>query len=152
MMWRVRLLPAAPCDLRRWGGGGPRCVWLTAIGNSGAMTLYLWHLPGAAGHATWCSTNLGHPAVRPGLARVRRALGGTADDSWGALVAVVFVTLRPLGEQPAAAVGMAGFRRAAGARAARAVGRAAGASPVACDGSRRVGWGLKDQGPLLHRG
>jgi hypothetical protein len=36
-------IAAAP-TLNRWAQR-PRVWWLTAIGNSGAMTLYLWHMP-----------------------------------------------------------------------------------------------------------
>ena len=41
--------------------------WLTAIGNSGAMTLYLWHMPALLGmHLLFDA--LGHPRY-PGRRR-----------------------------------------------------------------------------------
>ena len=38
--WALGAPPA-----RRAGGRPSRVWWLAAIGNSGAMTLYLWHIP-----------------------------------------------------------------------------------------------------------
>ncbi|HXO54756.1 MAG TPA: acyltransferase, partial [Mycobacterium sp.] len=84
-------IAAAPA-IARWALGA-RVWWLAAIGNSGAMTLYLWHIPPLlAMHLVF--DYLGHPRFDPSspgfvvLSVVQLMI-------MGALVAVVFVTLRP---------------------------------------------------------
>ncbi len=82
---------AAPA-IARWAQR-PRVWWLTAIGNSGAMTLYLWHMPVLLGvHLLF--DGLGRPRY-PGqphflLISVMQLLIVVA------VVAVLFLTLRPL--------------------------------------------------------
>ena len=110
-------IAAAPA-IARWARR-PRVWWLTAIGNSGAMTLYLWHIPALLfmhlvfdylGHPRYDAGAAGFIALsilqlvdhgRPGCGGVRRAA--------------------PAGEQPASAVG----RRLRGRRRVRAARRSA---------------------------
>ena len=47
-------IAAAPA-IARWAHR-PRVWWLAAIGNSGVMTLYLWHIPALLAVRTWRST------------------------------------------------------------------------------------------------
>jgi hypothetical protein len=131
-------IAAAPA-IARWARR-PRVWWLTAIGNSGAMTLYLWHLPVLlAMHLVF--DYLGYPRFDPGspgfvvLSVVQLMI-------MGALVAVVFVTLRPLENNPLP-LWDGGFVARPGARSAAAgvLLCVAGAATLAS-----VGWGLKDQG------
>ena len=131
-------IAAAPA-IARWALG-TRVWWLAAIGNSGAMTLYLWHIPPLlAMHLVF--DYLGHPRFDPSspgfvvLSVVQLMI-------MGALVAVVFVTLRPLENKPLP-LWDGGFVSRPGGRSA-AVGVllcVAGAATLAS-----VGWGLKDQG------
>ena len=131
-------IAAAPA-IARWAQGA-RVWWLAAIGNSGAMTLYLWHIPPLlAMHLVF--DYLGHPRFDPSspgfvvLSVVQLMI-------MGALVAVVFVTLRPLENKPLP-LWDGGFVSRQGGRSA-AVGVllcVAGAATLAS-----VGWGLKDQG------
>ena len=131
-------IAAAPA-IARWALGA-RVWWLAAIGNSGAMTLYLWHIPPLlAMHLVF--DYLGHPRFDPSspgfvvLSVVQLMI-------MGALVAVVFVTLRPLENKPLP-LWDGGFVSRQGGRSA-AVGVllcVAGAATLAS-----VGWGLKDQG------
>ena len=131
-------IAAAPA-IARWALG-TRVWWLAAIGNSGAMTLYLWHIPPLlAMHLVF--DYLGHPRFDPSspgfvvLSVVQLMI-------MGALVAVVFVTLRPLENKPLP-LWDGGFVSRQGGRSA-AVGVllcVAGAATLAS-----VGWGLKDQG------
>jgi hypothetical protein len=133
------VIAAAPA-IARWAGGRPRVWWLAAIGNSGAMTLYLWHIPPLLTmHLVF--DYLGHPRFDPSspgfgaLSVVQLLIMGT-------LVAVVFVTLRPLENNPLPQWD-GGFVSTPGGRSA-AVGTLlclAGAATLAS-----VGWGLKDQG------
>src|ERR1700682_5070693 len=130
-------IAAAPA-IARWAQGA-RAWWLAAIGNSGAMTLYLWHIPPLlAVHLVF--DYLGHPRFDPSspgfvvLSVVQLMI-------MGALVAVVFVALRPLENKPLP-LWDGGFVSRPGARSA-AVGVllcVAGAATLAS-----VGWGLKDQ-------
>ena len=63
-------IAAAPA-IARWARR-PRVWWLTAIGNSGAMTLYLWHIP----PLLFDAPGLRLPrlsALRPGGSRLHRA-------------------------------------------------------------------------------
>jgi hypothetical protein len=131
-------IAAAPA-IARWALGA-RVWWLAAIGNSGAMTLYLWHIPPLlAMHLVF--DYLGHPRFDPSspgfvvLSVVQLMI-------MGALVAVVFVTLRPLENKPLP-LWDGGFVSRQGGRSA-AVGVllcVAGAATLAS-----VGWGLKDHG------
>jgi len=131
-------IAAAPA-IARWAER-PRVWWLAAIGNSGAMTLYLWHIPPLlAMHLVFDC--LGHPRFDPGspgfiaLSMVQLLI-------MGASVAVVFVALRPLENNPLP-LWDGGFIARPGGRS-MAVGVllcVAGTATLAS-----VGWGLKDQG------
>ena len=131
-------IAAAPA-ITRWAQR-PRVWWLAAIGNSGAMTLYLWHIPPlVAMHLVF--DYLGYPRFDPSssgfivLSVVQLLI-------MGALVAVVFVVLRPLENNPLPPWD-GGFVSRPGGRSL-AVGAmlcVAGAATLAS-----VGWGLKDQG------
>ena len=131
-------IAAAPA-IARWAQR-PRVWWLTALGNSGAMTLYLWHIPPLlAMHLVF--DYLGYPRFDPAtpgflvLSVVQLAM-------MAALVALVFVTLRPLENNPlplwdgGSVAGPGGRSAAVGALLC-----IAGAATLAS-----VGWGLKDQG------
>ena len=104
------------------------------------MTLYLWHIPPLlAMHLVF--DYLGSPALRRSRSRLHRARHRRFGDH-GDLVATVFVVLRPLENNPSAALG----RRLRGRdwSAQCPVGAllcVAGAATLAS-----VGWGLKDQG------
>jgi hypothetical protein len=131
-------IAAAPA-IARWAQR-PRVWWLTAIGNSGAMTLYLWHIPALLGmHLVF--DYLGYPryaAGRPGFV----ALSLLQLVIMACLVAAAFVALRPLENNPLP-LWDGGHVAATGARSA-AVGAllcVAGAATLAS-----VGWGLKGPG------
>ncbi len=130
-------IAAAPA-IARWARR-PRVWWWTAIGNSGAMTLYLWHMPVLLGtHLVF--DYLGCPRF-PGaqdflaisLAQVLIVV---------VAVAVLFVALRPLENNP-----LSGWDGAP-AVTSRGQGRAIGAllcvAGVALLAAIR--WGLKDDG------
>ncbi|MEB3070025.1 acyltransferase family protein [[Mycobacterium] vasticus] len=86
---------AAPA-ITRWAQR-PRVWWLTAIGNSGAMTLYLWHIPVLLGvHLLF--DGLGLPRY-PGLPHFV-ALSVIQVLLVAAVMAVLFVVLRPLENNP----------------------------------------------------
>lgn len=130
-------IAAAPA-IARWAQR-PRVWWLAAIGNSGAMTLYLWHIPLLLGmHLVF--DYLGYPRYpgAPGflaLSIVQLAI-------MAGLVAIAFVFLRPLENNPLP-LWDGGHVAAPGVRSA-AVGAllcVAGAATLAS-----VGWGLKDTG------
>ncbi|WP_051288798.1 acyltransferase [Mycobacterium sp. URHD0025] len=131
-------IAAAPA-INRWAQR-PRVWWLAAIGNSGAMTLYLWHMPLLLGlHLVF--DYLGLDRYDPGapgfvaLSVLQLAL-------MAGVVAIVFIALRPLENNPlplwdGGAVSCTGIRSAA-------VGLllcVAGAATLTS-----VAWGLKDQG------
>jgi hypothetical protein len=131
-------IAAAPA-IARWAQR-PRVWWLAAMGNSGAMTLYLWHIPPLlATHLIF--DYLGCPrydAGAPGFI----ALSVVQLLIMAGLVAAVFVALRPLENNPLP-LWDGGYVAAPGARSA-AVGAllcVAGAATLAS-----VGWGLKDLG------
>src|ERR1700738_1238589 len=130
---------AATPAIARWAHR-PRVWWLAAIGNSGAMTLYLWHIPPLlAMHLVF--DYLGNPRFDPSSSAFI-ALSAVQLLIMGALVAVVFVALRPLESDPLP-LWDGGFVAAPGGRSA-AVGALlciAGAATLAS-----VCWGLKDQG------
>jgi hypothetical protein len=121
---------AAMPAIARWARR-PRVWWLTAIGNSGAMTLYLWHIPPLlAIHLVF--DYLGYPRFDP-------AAPGFLVLS---VVQLAFIALRPLENDPLP-LWDGGFVAGPGGRSA-AVGVLlciAGAATLAS-----VGWGLKDQG------
>ncbi|RDH78271.1 acyltransferase [Mycolicibacterium moriokaense] len=131
-------IAAAPA-IARWARR-PRVWWLTAIGNSGAMTLYLWHIP-ALLFLHLAFDYLGHPrydAGAPGFI----ALSALQVAIMVVLVAVAFVVLRPLENNPLP-LWDGGRVRSPGARSV-AVGAllcVAGAATLAS-----VGWGLKGPG------
>lgn len=131
-------IAAAPA-INRWAQR-PRVWWLTAIGNSGAMTLYLWHMPLLLGvHLLFDYLGLDrYDPSTPGflvLSVLQLAL-------MAGLVALAFVALRPLENNPlplwdGGKVAVTGVRSAA-------VGLllcTAGAATLTS-----VAWGLKDQG------
>jgi hypothetical protein len=121
----------------------PRVWWLAAIGNSGAMTLYLWHIPPLlAMHLVF--DYLGYPRFDPTTPGFI-AMSVVQLLIMAALVALVFVTLRPLENSPLP-LWDRGFVAKPGRRS-MAVGVLlciAGAATLAS-----VGWGLKDQGLYL---
>src|SRR3984893_7382926 len=131
-------IAAAPA-IARWALG-TRVWWLAAIGNSGAMTLYLWHIPPLlAMHLVF--DYLDHPRFDPSspgfvvLSVIQLMIMGT-------LVAVVFVTLRPLENTP--------LPLWDGGSVSRPGGRSAAVGVLLCVAGAAtltsVGWGLKDQG------
>jgi hypothetical protein len=131
-------IAAAPA-IARWAQR-PRVWWLAAIGNSGAMTLYLWHIPPLlAMHLVF--DYIGSPRFDPSSPGfIARSVAQLL--IMGALVAVVFVMLRPLENDPLP-LWNGGYVARPGGRSA-AVGALlciAGAATLAS-----VGWGLKDQG------
>jgi hypothetical protein len=131
-------IAAAPA-IARWAKR-PRVWWLTAIGNSGAMTLYLWHIPPLlAMHLAF--DYLGHPRHDP-TAPGFIALSIVQLVIMVVLVAIVFVVLRPLENNPLA-LWDGGFVAGTGRRSAAVGGLLclAGAATLAS-----VGWGLKDAG------
>jgi hypothetical protein len=131
-------IAAAPA-IARWARR-PRVWWLAATGNSGAMTLYLWHIPPLLGiHLVF--DYLGYPRHDPS-ARGFIVLSFVQLLIMAAMVALVFVALRPRENNPLP-LWDGGFVAKPGARSA-AVGTllcVAGAATLAS-----VGWGLKDQG------
>ncbi|MBX7433412.1 acyltransferase [Mycobacterium sp. Y57] len=131
-------IAAAPA-ISRWAHR-QRVWWLTMIGNSGAMTLYLWHMPLLlAVHLVF--DHLGHPRFDPAapdfvVLSVLQLLVVTVT------VAVAFVVLRPLENRPLP-LWDGGHVAGPGTRSA-VVGTllcVAGAATLAS-----VGWGLKDHG------
>ncbi|QLL07668.1 acyltransferase family protein [Mycobacterium vicinigordonae] len=130
-------IAAAPA-INRWAQR-PRVWWLTAIGNSGSMTLYLWHMPALLGvHLLFDS--LGHPRypTQPDFLAV------TFEQLFVlvGVVALLFVSLRPLENRPLP--GWDGAPAITSARRGAVVGAllcVAGAAVLAA-----VKWGLKDQG------
>ncbi|ART68645.1 acyltransferase [Mycobacterium dioxanotrophicus] len=131
-------IAAAPA-ISRWAQR-PRVWWLAAIGNSGAMTLYLWHMPLLLGmHLVF--DYLGFDRYDPSSAGFV-ALSVLQLALMAAVVAMAFVALRPLENSPlplwdGGAVDHRGTRSAA-------VGLllcTAGAATLTS-----VAWGLKDQG------
>lgn len=131
-------IAAAPA-ITRWARR-PRVWWLTAIGNSGAMTLYLWHIPPLlAVHLVF--DYLGRPRFDPGAPDFV-ALSVLQTILMVLAVGVAFVLLRPLENDPLP-LWDGGYVAGPGPRSA-AVGIllcVAGAATLAS-----VGWGLKDQG------
>jgi hypothetical protein len=134
-------IAAAPL-ITRWARR-PRVWYLTVLGNSGAMTLYLWHIPLLLGmHLVF--DYLGHPRFDP-AAPGFVALSVVQMLLMAVLVGAAFLVLRPLENDPLP-FWDGGFVSGPGLRSA-AVGTllcVAGAATLAS-----VGWGLKDQGLYL---
>lgn len=134
---------AAGPAIGRWARR-PRVWWATAIGNSGAMTLYLWHIPPLlAVHLAF--DYLGYPRFDP-AAPLFLVVSALQVAIMAVAVGAAFVLLRPLENGPlpwwdGGRVARPGLRSAA-------VGTLlciAGAATLAS-----VGWGLKDLGlPLV---
>lgn len=132
------VIAAAPA-IARWARR-PRVWWLVAIGNTGAMTLYLWHIP-ALLFMHLVFDYLGHPRYDPS------APGFVAMSSvqvlvMGVLVAALFIMLRPL-ENNSLPLWDGGLVAATGWRSIAVGGLlcVAGAATLAS-----VGWGLKGPG------
>lgn len=117
----------------------PRVWWWTVLGNSGAMTLYLWHMPALLGIHLLCDY-LGH-ARYPGrpyfVATSVAQLVITI-----ATVAVLFMALRPLENKPLP--GWDGAPAITSAWRGTAVGVLLCVAAAAILAS--VKWGLKDDG------
>jgi hypothetical protein len=131
-------IAAAPA-INRWAQR-PRVWWLTAIGNSGAMTLYLWHMPLLLGlHLVFDYLGLDRfDATAPGFI----ALSVLQLAVMAGLVAMTFVALRPLENSPLP--GWDGGAVAGTGMHSATVGFllcTAGAATLTS-----VAWGLKDQG------
>jgi acyltransferase-like protein len=125
--------------ISRWAARA-RLWWLVAIGNSGAMTLYLWHMPALLGmHLVFDALGLPRYDMNaPGFV----ALSVVQVVLMTAMVGVLFVALRPLENNPLPHWD-GGFVAGPGPRSA-AVGTllcTAGAATLAS-----VRWGLKDDG------
>jgi hypothetical protein len=132
-------IAAAPA-IAQWARR-PRVWWLTAIGNSGAMTLYLWHIP-ALLFMHLVFDYLGYPRFDAGAAGFFIALSILQLIVMAVLVTTAFVALRPLENNPLP-LWDAGYVAATGPRSI-AVGVllcVAGAATLAS-----VGWGLKGPG------
>jgi Acyltransferase family len=130
---------AASPAITRWARR-PRVWWLAVIGNSGAMTLYLWHIPLLLGmHLAFDS--LGYPRFDPGAPNFI-ALSVLQMLVMTVAVSAAFVVLRPLENDPLP-FWDGGFVARPGPRSALvgALLCVAGAATLAS-----VGWGLKDQG------
>lgn len=130
-------IAAAPV-IRRWAAH-PRVWWLAAIGNSGAMTLYLWHMPALLGlHLVF--DYLGYPRY-PGQPQFV-AISAAQLLIMVAVVGILFLTLRPLENNPLpgwdGAVSIIPARRSAVVGALLTVAAAAALAAVR--------WGLKDDG------
>ena len=131
-------IAAAPA-INRWARR-PRVWWLTAIGNSGAMTLYLWHMPLLLGlHLVFDYLGLDrYDPSAPGFL----ALSVLQLALMAGLVAMAFVALRPLENSPLPL--WDGGKVAGPGIRSSAVGLLlclAGAATLTS-----VAWGLKDQG------
>ncbi len=130
-------IAAAP-GIGRWARR-PRVWWWTAIGNSGAMTLYLWHIPALLGmHLAFDLMGLPRYPGQPHFL----ALSIVQLVVMAVLVTALFVALRPLENIPlpywdGGTVGESGVRSAA----VGALLCLAGAATLAS-----VGWGMKELG------
>ncbi|POY30205.1 acyltransferase family protein [Mycobacterium kansasii] len=130
-------IAAAPA-IARWARR-PRVWWLTAIGNTGAMTLYLWHMPVLLAVQLLFDT-AGHPRYpgQPGFltTSVQQLL------LMAAVMTMLFVVLRPLENNP-----LPGWD---GAPAITSRWRGAVVGMLLCVAGAAilaaVKWGLKDDG------
>lgn len=135
-------IAAAPA-IAQWARR-PRVWWATAIGNSGAMTLYLWHIPPLlATHLAF--DYLGFPRFDP-AAPDFLVVSVLQVAIMAAAVAAAFVVLRPLENGP--------LPLWDGGRVARPGMRSAAVGSLLCVAGAAtlasVGWGLKDLGlPLV---
>lgn len=123
--------------ITRWAQR-PRVWWLTAVGNSGAMTLYLWHIPVLLGvHLVF--DQLGW-ARYPGLPHFV-AISVAQLIIVAAVVALLFMVLRPLENNP-----LPGWDAPICAAPSR--GTAAGLLLMTAGAATLVAvkWGLKDDG------
>ncbi|WP_375486242.1 acyltransferase [uncultured Mycobacterium sp.] len=132
-------IAAAPA-IGRWARR-PRVWWWTAVGNSGAMTLYLWHIPALLGvHLLF--DGLGWPRY-PGRHDFL-AISAAQLLMMVAVVAVLFVALRPMENNA-----LAGWD---GAPAITSVGRGTAIGVLLCVAGvatlAAIRWGLKDDGLL----
>lgn len=130
-------IAAAP-RIARWAQR-PRVWWLTAIGNSGAMTLYLWHMPVLLGVHLLFDTS-GHPRY-PGQQGFLTISIEQFFITIG-VVAVLFLALRPLENNPLPSWD--------GVPAITSVWRGAVIGMLLCVAGAAilaaVKWGLKDDG------
>jgi hypothetical protein len=130
------IIAAAPA-IGRWARR-PRVWWLTAIGNSGAMTLYLWHMPALLGiHLLFDFA--GHPRY-PGQPDFL-ALSVVQLLLMVALVAALFVVLRPLENTP-----LPGWDGPIAVSGARSIGVGILLCVAGLATLVSVKWGLKDDG------
>jgi hypothetical protein len=130
-------IAAAPA-IARWAQR-PRVWWLAAIGNSGAMTLYLWHMPALlAMHLAFDGLGWYRYPGQPNLL----ALSVVQLLLMVAIVGVLFLVLRPLENSP-----LPGWD---GAVTAEPGPRSAAAGVLLCLAGAAtlaaVKWGLKDDG------
>ena len=124
--------------ITRWAQR-PRVWWWTTVGNSGAMTLYLWHMPALLGMHLLFDC-LGHPRY-PGQPDFL-AISVMQLLLMVAAVAVLFVVLRPLENNP-----LSGWD---GAPAITSTGRGVAAGLLLCVAGvatlAAIKWGLKEDG------
>ena len=130
-------IAAAPA-INRWARR-PRVWWLAAIGNSGAMTLYLWHMPALLlMHLAFDYAGLDRYPGQPNFL----ALSVIQLLIMLAVVGALFVALRPLENNPLpgwdGAIAVPPGPRSAAVGVLLCV---AGAATLAA-----VKWGLKDDG------
>jgi len=130
-------IAAAPA-IGRWARR-PRVWWWTVLGNSGAMTLYLWHIPALLGiHLLF--DELGWPRYpgQPGFA----AVGVAQLLLVVGVVAILFLALRPLENRP-----LPGWD---GAATVTSVARGVAVGALLCVAGAAtlvaIRWGLKDIG------
>ncbi|SOJ52588.1 hypothetical protein MSIMFB_00101 [Mycobacterium simulans] len=130
-------IAAAPA-IARWARR-PRVWWWTAVGISGAMTLYLWHMPALLGvHLVF--DDLGYPRFPDQQHFV--VISAAQLVILAALIAVLFTALRPLENKP-----LPGWD---GAAATTSLWRGTAAGVLLCVAGvatlASVKWGLKDEG------
>ncbi|MCG5430817.1 acyltransferase [Mycobacterium sp. MYCO198283] len=131
---------AAPA-IDRWARR-PRVWWWVAIGNSGAMTLYLWHMPALLGmHLAF--DYLGYPRHDPAAASFV-VLSVVQVCVMALLTGALFVALRPWENAPLP--GWDGGRVAAPGWRSAAVGIAL--CVAGCATLMSVRWGLAETGQL----
>jgi fucose 4-O-acetylase-like acetyltransferase len=133
-------IAAAPA-IGRWAQR-PRVWWWTVLGNSGAMTLYLWHIPALLGiHLLFDEIGLPRYPGQPGIAviSVMQLLLMTG------VVAILFLVLRPVENRP-----LPGWD---GAAAVTSTARGAAIGALLCVAGAAtlvaIQWGLKDIGLIL---